>query len=213
MSALRRGRLTAFDSPELDALADRMGASRFLWSDVHRRYFKTQKGILASTTGRAVRFGAVLYEMMTPEQRLAVAGHEFVHVRERDPLHNFVYLRLPPLVVWAAVWIWAFFQPDPWFEILILLLYTPVAVFYGPFWLKLLAAKHFREVELRCDSVAAQYIDGEALISALQLSDSMFNPPSVKNTRRYRNLSKLYPTLEERAEAIRRSTAAAKENG
>jgi Peptidase family M48 len=121
--------------------------------------------------------------MMTQDQRVAIAAHEFVHVRERDNRYDRLYSRLPPALVWVAIGVWALSQADPSSGIVLLIVAIPLAFIYAPFWLKVAAAKHYRERELRCDMVAAQYVDGEALISALSLADPILNPPGVRDTR------------------------------
>ena len=68
-----------------------------------------------------------------------------------------------------------------------------------------------RAIELRCDVVAASYVDGQELISALRIQDSLISPKQRRGLS-YWMASRMfpYPSLSEREEAISRLI---KENG
>jgi Zn-dependent protease with chaperone function len=201
-----RPKQVPFDSSEFDVLAERMGALPFMEKDTHRRYFKTNWNVLAASKGKTMLFGAHLYDMMTQDQRTAVAAHELAHIRERDISYTRRHLLLPPVLAWVALsaLFFPFFLQDLLDFTLLVILGALLAFYYAPLLLKLATARRYRAIELRCDEIAARYADGETLISALYMADQILNPPKLRKSRRYRLLSRLYPKMEERAEAIRR---------
>ncbi|MGD0477736.1 MAG: M48 family metalloprotease [Nitrososphaerales archaeon] len=196
-----------FESVELDALAERMGVLGLLGSTKFGRYFKSKSRISAISFGSRIIFGLNCWNRLNEEQRLALGAHEFVHIKERDSQRKVRRLLVPSLIAAVLTFLlWLSFVHSIPLNLAVLSFGLVLALIA---WLVTLAlaigvnARWNRKIELRCDTTAASYVDGEVLIGALEVCDSMVSK-KVKNSWTYRLTAKTYPTQEERVEAIRK---------
>ena len=199
-------RLESFDSPQLDALAERMGVLGRL--NRKQRFFLSKRGYSAFSFPGGVGFGRAYWEHLDEAERMAIAAHEFSHIRSNDLLRRFLRMVLPPAAVTLGVMIplvsWTNALPDSVFPVVLLFVAVATVALYTSTYalVALLNAPWRRRVEMKCDVVAAKYTDGEALIRALSLWEGAVSG-KARRTVRHRFLSRNYPSLAERAEAIR----------
>jgi len=159
----------AFESPELDSLAESMSVSDLLSSNAEERYFLTKTNVAALSFGNKLLFGARYYSNLTEGQRLAVAAHEFGHVladggerRERLVVPLVAVSTLLALVVFLGT--------------------GSTIALTGASVLGLLAAlvarssagsgRYLRR-EMSCDKLATSFADGDALVQAIHLAESL----------------------------------------
>ncbi|MGA2664367.1 MAG: M48 family metalloprotease [Nitrososphaerales archaeon] len=209
-----RLRLVPFSSALLDSVADRMGVSGLL-KGKEERYFLSGRGVSGLCFAGRIVFGGAYWSRLDDAERSAVAAHEFVHIRSRDAKRRLVRVVLPGVAVTGAfTWAWTYYPLPLPSGIVGYLLFVPVVV--APIVVllcsyvisTLLNAPWLRRMELRCDVEAARdgVDDGEALVRALEVWEGMIG--NTRRSLRYRWLSRSYPTLAERAAAIRRVTGA-----
>jgi Zn-dependent protease with chaperone function len=185
-----------FESSQLDDLAERMNATHLLSGNRRDRYFTTRVGVPALSLGNKVLFGTSYYENLTEKQRLAVAAHEFAHMLEHKGRQNrriIVPCLVVPLVL-AAVAIGITGS-------ILLSELSMLTGFLGTFLvMNRLNAGRSRHEELKCDSLAASFVDGNELISAIETWEKLGKPRS----RRGKAFpgSRSHPTLDQRIETV-----------
>lgn len=200
-----RRKLEPFDSPQLDELAGRMGVLRRL--NKKQRYFFSPRAYSAFSFPGGIAFGKWYWDSLGDGQRMAIAAHEFSHIKSNDGIRRFLRIALPSLVVTLAIMITISFVLPYSASLAVLegvgIGVGTVLVFMSSYTLlSLINAPWRRRTELRCDADAAKYAEGEDLIGALSLWEGMISEKARK-TMRYRILSRYYPTLAQRTETIR----------
>jgi len=200
-------RLEPFDSPQLDELAGRMGVVRRL--NGRERYFLSSRGYSAFSFPGGIAFGKGYWDHLGEGERLAIAAHEFSHIRSNDAMTRFLRIGLPSLALALAIMLGIssvlIYGPSNSVDTLELAGVTlgTVLVFLCSYTLmNLVNAPWRRRMELRCDTEAAKYTNGEDLIRALSLWQGAISE-KAQRTFRYRIQSRSYPTLEDRVRAIR----------
>lgn len=198
-------KLEPFKSPQLDELAERMSVLSRL--NGKQRYFLSKRAYSAFSFPGGIAFGKWYWSNLDDGERLAIAAHEFSHIKSNDGIRRFWRIALPSLVVTLVVML----------TVASVLVYSPSMTTFALVGVALGTALTFacsfvlmssinagwrRSMELDCDIEAAKYTNGEDLIHALSLWDSVISDKTRK-TLQYRILSSLYPTLSERAQAIR----------
>jgi Zn-dependent protease with chaperone function len=185
--------------PALDLLAERMKAASILKKDPHHRYYTSSLlPIPCLAYSDALVFNSTYLQMLSPDQALAVASHEFNHIAK-----NHIAKRLPRTVLPSAVlagvvgYLFSVYSMS--------LFATAVAVVLS-FFLFLFAsyyvnAKYFRKQETESDLSAVEYVNGAAMISAL----SMLRPQ--KTSLLFKVLPHIHPSLEERIHDIQAEMA------
>jgi hypothetical protein len=159
----------AFKSSELDSLAESMSVSGHLSSDVGERYFLTQTNVAAFSFGNKLLFGARYYSSLTDSQRRAVAAHEFGHVlggggETRRRL-------VAPAVAVSVLLAFAVFLGT---GSTIALMFASVLGFIGAVAvLSTIDSDHYLNHEMTCDKLAASFADGEALVQAIHVAESL----------------------------------------
>jgi Zn-dependent protease with chaperone function len=198
-----------FQSESLDALAETMHVTKILRKSKLDRYYKTQtvRGGLSSFD--RIFFDAKYFDILLPEEVLAVGAHEFTHLNQRHGLKRFWRMLAPALIIGAVVGISVFFNHAlidvvPFFINLGLVLSSFAAGLFVTFCCMIVGlyvnAKWLRQQETECDLSSVKLVNGEAMISALI---KLNNLRPRKMTRFDRLLPQLYPTLEQRINAIR----------
>jgi Zn-dependent protease with chaperone function len=185
-----------FESSQLDDLAERMDATHLLSGNRRDRYFTTRVAVPALSLGNKVLFGATYYENLTEKQRLAVAAHEFAHMLEHKGRQNrrtIVPCLVVPLVLAAAA--------IGFTGSILLSELSMLTGFLGTFLvMNRLNAGHSKHEELKCDSLAASFVDGNELISAIQTWETLGKPGSQR--RKTFPGSSSHPTLDQRIETV-----------
>jgi Zn-dependent protease with chaperone function len=182
-----------------------MGVVKQLAKNSHKRYFRVKKkiGALSTASGRLI-FDEQVYDTLNANERVAVAAHEFVHIRERDWRRQRTHYFAPSIAIWCVPTIlWVVFRNSLPLSVIGILLFVglPLAIVYLPFFLRVLEAEKSREIELRCDRVAAQFVDPSDLASALIIVDRI-TTPAMRGKILYRWGVRLYPTLQEREKIL-----------
>jgi Zn-dependent protease with chaperone function len=98
-----------FQSESLDQLAEVMKVIKILKKNNLDRYYNApflRQGGMASS-GRLF-FDAKYLEKLLPDEKLAVAAHEFTHLNRRHGLKKFVRLQLPAMILGAIIVVLAF---------------------------------------------------------------------------------------------------------
>ena len=192
-----------FESSELDSLVSRMSVLEKMSTNPKDRWF-IGRGSAAYSSKTRVIFGRRFYERLTEAQRLAVAAHELVHIREGDAGYAERHVTIPALVCWLG----------PFLVSLALWRIFFVAAILGLVGLELCLFSSIysirgwrRAAELRCDVVAASFVDGQDLIAALRILDAFISPAQRRGlSYRLAHWMLPYPSLGEREEAIGRVT-------
>jgi hypothetical protein len=187
-------RAQPFENQALDALAERMKAASILKKDRFHRYYKSSiLPIPCLAYSDALVFNANYYQMLSPDEVLAVGAHEFNHLAKRH-----IAKRLPRTVLPSAVlavvmgYIFFVYSASP--------LYTTLAVglsfFFFLFGSYYVNAKWFRKQETESDLSAVEFVNGAAMISAL----SMLRPQ--KTGWLLKLMPHTHPTIEQRIQDI-----------
>ena len=191
------------ESTEFDSLAGRMYALPRMSNNPADRWFIGAGSIFYSTSSRVI-FGQRLYNLVTDNQRLALAAHELVHIRERDARYASRHVTIPAVTGFLTFFLisYAFWH---------LLLASLLVSLFGWIFLLLIFLASIgswrKKIELRCDVIAATFVDGQDLIAGLRIQDSLI-PRNRKRGFSYRLATKMtpYPSLGEREEAINHVT-------
>jgi Zn-dependent protease with chaperone function len=194
-----------------------MQVTKILRVDKLERYFNV--GFLA-VGGMAfldrIFFDSRFLQVLLPDELLAVAAHEFTHLRNKHGTKKFFRLTVPAAIVGALIGLFVFFS----FSIFTLI---PVvgslgnivsgllaAIFFGFFALVAglyINAKWLRQKETECDLSSVKFLNGEPMIQALIKLNNL-RPRRMPRLERW--LPKVYPTIEQRINDIH--TAAENKN-
>ena len=159
----------AFKSSELDSLAESMSVSGHLSSNGGERYFLTKTNIAALTFGNRLLFGARYYSSLTEGQRLAVAAHEFGHVLG-DRSERARRLVIPAVAVSVLFALAVVVGTGS----IVALMFASVLGFIGAVAaLSTVGSDHYLKHEMSCDKLAASFADGEALVQAIHVAESL----------------------------------------
>jgi Zn-dependent protease with chaperone function len=91
------GKVEAFENREFDMLAEKMLVTKQLRKK--KPYvFSSRVWLNAKATRNHVEFSKELYKNLTDKERLAIAAHEFGHIRERHHLIKFKRIFIPSAV-------------------------------------------------------------------------------------------------------------------
>lgn len=202
-------KLEPFDSLQLDDLAQRMGVMSRL--DREQRYFLSRRAYSAFSFPGGIAFGRWYWNSLDDPERLAIAAHEFSHIKSNDGIKRFARIGLPSLVATLAIMITvsyslAYSASVATLDLVAVALGTALTFTLSFTVVGLVNAPWRRRIELKCDIEAAKNANGEDLIRALSLWEGAVSEKAKKTTR-YRILSRYYPTLAERSKAIRAAPA------
>jgi len=158
-------RAQPFEMQPLDILAERMKAASILKKDRFHRYYKSSiLPIPCLAYSDALVFNSNYYQMLSPDEVLAVGAHEFNHIAKKH-----IAKRLPrtvlPAVVLAIVIGYLFLINSATF--LVNALAVVLSFFFFLFGSYYVNAKWFRKQETESDLSAVEFVNGAAMISAL----------------------------------------------
>ena len=198
-----------FPSESLDNLADAMQVTKILRAKKLERYYNV--GFLA-VGGMAfldrIFFDSRFLQVLLPDELLAVAAHEFTHLKKKHGTQKFFRLTAPAALIGALMGFLVFsnfasIDSIPLVgslgEVVSSLLAT---IFFGFFALVAslyVNAKWLRQQETQCDLSSVKFLNGEPMIQALI---KLNNLRPRRMTRLERLLPKIYPTIEQRINNI-----------
>jgi Zn-dependent protease with chaperone function len=197
-----------FPSDPLDNLAEAMKVTKILKTPKLERYYNV--GFLA-TGGMAfidkIFFDSTYLKVLLPDELLAVAAHEFTHLKKRHGTKKFFRLTAPAAIVGVLIGLLVFFNFS-------LITVIPIIGSLGKFVSGLLAslffgffalisglyvnAKWLRQQETECDLSSIKFLNGEPMIQAL----IKLNNLRPRRLRLERLMPKVYPTIEQRINDI-----------
>ena len=198
-----------FPSESLDKLAEIMQVTKVLKINKLDRYYKVRLRVGGMAFLGRVFFDANYFEMLLPDEVLAVGAHEFTHIAQRHISKRRWRLIVPAIVIAAIVGFLVFFNftlinPIHFFNNLGKILSSLCATVFS-FLSAMLAgfyvnAKWLRQQETECDLSSVKFLEGETMISALI---KLNNLRPRRMMRFERLLPRLYPTFEQRINDIR----------
>ena len=183
-----------FEMQELDTLAESMKATSILKKDRSHRYYKSSiLPIPCLAYSDALVFNSNYYQMLSPEEILAIGAHEFNHIAKKH-----IAKRLPRTVLPAAVLAFVvgylFFIKS--YSFLFIASAMVLFFFFFLFGSYYVNAKWFRIQETESDLSAVEFVNGAAMISAL----AMLRP---QKTSWFSKLTPhIHPTIEQRIHNI-----------
>jgi Zn-dependent protease with chaperone function len=194
-----------------------MQVTKILRVDKLDRYFNV--GFLA-VGGMAfldrIFFDSRFLQVLLPDELLAVAAHEFTHLKKRHGTKKFFRLTVPAAIVGILMGLLIFFNFSIVTTIPIIGSLGNVisgllaAIFFGFFALVAglyINAKWLRSQETECDLSSVKFLNGEPMIQALIKLNNL-RPRRMPRLERW--LPKVYPTIEQRINDIH--TAAENKN-
>ncbi len=197
-----------FPSDPLDNLAESMKVAKILKTRKLERYYNV--GFL-TVGGMAfmdrVFFDSTYLKVLLPDELLAVAAHEFTHLKKRHGTKKFFRLTVPAAIVGILMGLlvsfnFSFVTPIPIIGSLgNVVSGLLAAIFFGFFAIVAglyLSAKWLRQQETECDLSSIKYINGEPMIQAL----IKLNNLRPKRMPLERLMPKVYPTIEQRINYI-----------
>ena len=154
-----------FEMQALDTIAERMKATSILKKDRFHRYYKSSiLPIPCLAYSDALVFNSNYYQMLSPDEVLAVGAHEFNHIAKKH-----IAKRLPRTVLPAAVLAvligYLFFISSASFGFIASAVVLSFFFFlFGSYYVN---AKWFRKQETESDLSSVEFVNGSAMISAL----------------------------------------------
>jgi len=198
-----------FPSESLDNLADAMQVTKILRAKKLERYYNV--GFLA-VGGMAfldrIFFDSRFLQVLLPDELLAVAAHEFTHLKKKHGTKKFFRITAPAALIGALMGFLVFsnfasIDSIPLVgslgEVVSSLFAT---IFFGFFVLVAclyINANWLRQQETQCDLSSIKFLNGEPMIQALI---KLNNLRPRRMTRLERLLPKIYPTIEQRINNI-----------
>jgi|WetSurMetagenome_2_1015567.scaffolds.fasta_scaffold02802_4 Zn-dependent protease with chaperone function len=203
-------RAQPFESEDLDRLAETMKATPILKRDKFHRYYKSNTlplPCIACSDG--IVFNSHYYQMLMPDEILAVGAHEFNHIAKNHVLKRLPRTFLPTLVLALLVGylssinsattnsIQLFLNLDKslfieFTVVLSLLFFLVISLYINASWL--------RKQETECDLSAIEFVSGQAMISSLaRLSPKKISGWEAKLTKL---MVHTHPTIDQRINDI-----------
>jgi Zn-dependent protease with chaperone function len=200
---------SSFPSESLDNLADAMQVNEILRAKKSERYYNV--GFLA-VGGMAfldrIFFDNRFLQVLFPDELLAVAAHEFTHLKKKHGTKKFFRVTVPAVIVGILMGLLVFFNFSIFTTIpvvgslgkIVFGLFS--ALFFGFFTLVsglYINAKWLRQQETECDLSSVEFLNGDSMIQALI---KLNNLRLRRMPRLERWLPKVYPTIEQRISDI-----------
>jgi Zn-dependent protease with chaperone function len=199
----------SFPSESLDKLADAMQVTKILRAKKLERYFNV--GFLA-VGGMAfldrIFFDSRFLQVLLPDELLAVAAHEFTHLKKKHGTKKFFRVTVPATIVGILMGLLVFFNFSIFTTIPVvgslgnIVFGLLAALFLGFFTLVAglyINAKWLRQQETECDLSSVEFLNGEPMIQALIKLNNL-RPRRMPRLERW--LPKVYPTIEQRINDI-----------
>jgi Peptidase family M48 len=192
-------RAQPFEMQALDTIAERMKATSILKKDKFHRYYKSSiLPIPCLAYSDALVFNSNYYQMLTPDEVLAVGAHEFNHIAKKHIAKRLPRTVLPAAVLTAVIG-YLFFINSASF-----LLFASVVVlsfFFFLFGSYYVNAKWFRKQETESDLSAVEFVNGAAMISALE----RLRPQKISWL--FKLMPHTHPTIEQRIHDVQEAAS------
>ncbi len=202
-------RAQPFESEALDKLAETMKATPILKRDKLHRYYKSSVlPICCLAYSDALVFNSMYYEMLLPDEILAVGAHEFNHIAKKHVVKRLPRTVLPALTLSIVIGylssinstliniIQLFINFDRGLLIasttVLFFLVFLVASFY-------VNAKWLSRQETECDISAAEFVNCEAVVSALA---KIPHKTSSRESKLSKLLPHTHPSIEQRIKDV-----------
>ena len=158
-------RAQPFEMQELDTLAENMKATSILKKDRLHRYYKSSiLPIPCLAYSDAFVFNSNYYQMLSPDEVLAVGAHEFNHIAKRHIAKRLPRTVLPGTVLAVMIGYLFFINADSFLFIAPAVVLSFFFFLFGSYYVN---AKWFRKQETESDLSAVEFVNGAAMISAL----------------------------------------------
>ena len=183
-----------FENQAFDALAERMKAKSILKKDPYHRYYKSSLlPIPCLAYSDALVFNANYYQMLSPDEALAVGAHEFNHLAKKHILKRLPRTVLPAAVIAALVGYLLSANSAGIFFISSAVVLSFFLVLISSYYVN---AKYLRKQETESDLSAVEFVNGAAMISAL----SMLRPQKTSGLLKL--MPHTHPAIEQRIQDI-----------
>jgi Zn-dependent protease with chaperone function len=156
-------------------------------------------------------FDSRFQQVLLPDELLAVAAHEFTHLKKRHGTKKFFRLTVPAAIVGALIGMFVFFNfsqitPIPIVGSLGNIVSALLAAILFGFFALIAGlytnAKWLRQKETECDLSSVKFLNGEPMIAALTKLNNL-RPSRMPRLERW--LPKIYPTIEQRINDIHKA--------
>ncbi len=153
-------------------------------------------------------FDSRFLQVLLPDELLAVAAHEFNHLKKRHGTKKFFRLTVPATIVGILIGLLVFFNFSMFTPIPIVgSLGNVISGLFAAIFFVFLAlvtglyinAKWLRKLETECDLSSVKFLNGEPMIQAL-IKLNTLRPRRMPRLERL--LPKIYPTIEQRINDI-----------
>ena len=187
-------RAQPFEMQALDTLAESMKATSILKKDRFHRYYKSSiLPIPCLAYSDALVFNSNYYQMLSPDEVLAIGAHEFNHIAKRHIAKRLPRTVLPAAVLAVVIGYLFFINSASFLFIASAVVLSFLFFLFGSYYVN---SKWFRKQETESDLSAVEFVNGAAMISAL----ARLSPQKTSW------LSKLiphtHPTIEQRIHNI-----------
>ena len=158
-------RAQPFEMQALDTLAETMKATSILKNDRFHRYYKSSiLPIPCLACSDTLLFNANYYQMLSPDEVLAIGAHEFNHIAKRHVAKRLPRTVLPAAVLAVVIGCLFFINSASFLFIASAVVLSFLFFLFGSYYVN---AKWFRKQETECDLSAIEFVNGVAIISAL----------------------------------------------
>jgi len=158
-------RAQPFEMQALDTLAESMKATSILKKNRFHRYYKSSILPLPCLAySDALVFNSNYYQMLSPEEVLAIGAHEFNHIAKRHIAKRLPRTVLPAAVLAVVIGYLFFINSASFLFIASAVVLFFVLFLFGSYYVN---AKWFRKQETESDLSAVEFVNGAAMISAL----------------------------------------------
>ena len=158
-------RAQAFEMQALDTLAERMKATSILKKDRFHSYYKSSiLPIPCLAYSDALVFNSNYYQMLSPDEVLAVGAHEFNHIAKKHIAKRLPRTVLPAAVLAVLIGYLFFINSASFLFIAWAVILSFLFFLFGSYYVN---AKWFRKQETESDLSAVEFANGSAMISAL----------------------------------------------
>ena len=154
-----------FEMQSLDTLAESMKATSILKKDRFHRYYKSSiLPIPCLAYSDALVFNSNYYQMLSPDEVLAIGAHEFNHIAKKHIAKRLPRTVLPAAVLAVVIGYLFFINSATFLFIASAVVLSFLFFLFGSYYVN---AQWFRKQEAESDLSAIEFVNGAAMISAL----------------------------------------------
>ena len=187
-------RAQPFEMEALDTIAVSMKATSILKKDRLHRYYKSSfLPIPCLAYSDALVFNSNYYQMLSPDEVLAIGAHEFNHISKRHIAKRLPRTVLPAAVLAVLIGYLSFINSTSFLFIASAVVLSFIFFLFVSYYVN---AKWFRKQETESDLSAAEFVGAAAVISAL----GRLHPQ--KTSWLFKLLPHTHPTIEQRINKV-----------